>query len=39
LTPAKGNMLPTTKKFIVELIPDNIKKEISYANEPVSVTF
>ena len=39
LTPAKGNTMQTTKKFIVELLPDNVKKEISYANAPVSVTF
>ncbi|MDL2208614.1 DUF5110 domain-containing protein [Parabacteroides sp. OttesenSCG-928-O15] len=39
LSPAKGNTLQTTKKFIVELLPDNVKKEINYANAPVSVVF
>jgi alpha-glucosidase/alpha-D-xyloside xylohydrolase len=39
LAPAKGNTVQGTRKFIVELIPGNVKKEITYSNAPVSVTF
>lgn len=39
LSPAKENSAQTTRKFIVELIPGNIKKEITFSNTAVSVSF
>ncbi|MDH6311660.1 alpha-glucosidase (family GH31 glycosyl hydrolase) [Parabacteroides sp. PFB2-10] len=39
LTPAKGNTMQATRTFIVELLPDNVKKEINFSNTPVSVSF
>ena len=39
LSPAKENSAQTTRKFIVELIPENIKKEITFSNTAVSVSF
>jgi alpha-glucosidase/alpha-D-xyloside xylohydrolase len=39
LSPAKENSAQTTRKFIVELIPGNIKKEITFSNTAVAVTF